>query len=233
MARGDRDMEEVQEAVRLLSPWLEYRRYPKGHTLWTEGELAGQLVVLDRGRVKVLRNRPDGGTTLIFVMGPGEVFGFLPFLDGGPYPATAVALDDVEARVMSRERLKEAIAREPVICMVLFRYLGRRLRDAFDVIGRFARRDALGRVAAALVSLLPEETEPGPLLVLTLPEQGYAFADGIGLTPETLSRALGTLCRRKVLHRLGAGRFQVLDLETLRLIASGRDPLSGPFGDLT
>jgi len=221
-----REAPEISETIRLLSPWFEFHRYPKGHTLWTEGEVSGRLIVLDRGRVKILRDRPDGGTTLIFLLGPGEVFGFLPFLDGGPYPATAVALDDVEARVMSRERLQEAIAREPTVCMLLFRYLGRRLRDALDVIERSTRRDALGRVAAALVSLVPPDARPAPLLVLRLPEQGYAFADGIGLTPESLSRALSALCRRKVLHRLGPGRFQVLDLDTLRLIGSGRDPES-------
>ena len=214
----------ISEALRILSPWLEVRHYPKGRVLWTEGEVSGRLTVLDRGRVKILRGRPDGGTTLVFVMGPGEVFGFLPFLDGGPYPATAVALDDVEARVMSRERLREAIARDPAVSLVLFEFLGRRLREAFEVIARMSRRDAVGRVAAALVTLLPADARPDPLLVLTLPEQGYTFADGIGLTPESLSRALTALVRRKVLHRLGPGRLQILDLDALKLVASGRDP---------
>lgn len=97
----------ISEALSVLGPWLETRHYPRGRVLWTEGEVSGRLTVLDQGRVKILRGRPDGGTTLLFVMGPGEVFGFLPFLDGGAFPATAVALDDIEARVMSRERLRE------------------------------------------------------------------------------------------------------------------------------
>ncbi|HQK52459.1 MAG TPA: Crp/Fnr family transcriptional regulator [Myxococcota bacterium] len=231
MPQGSRveSQTEVLEALRVLERWLEPRRYPKGRVLWNEGRGAGQLTVLDKGRVKILRDRPDGGTTLVFVLGPGEVFGFLPFVDGGPYPATAVALDDVEARVMSRERLLEVLVREPKVCLVLLEFLGRRLRDAFEVIARMSRRDAVGRVAAALVTLLPANARPDPLLIVSLPEQGYAFADGIGLTPETLSRALTALVRRGVLHRLRMGQFQVLDLDTLREMAAGRDPVTpGP-----
>lgn len=92
-----------------------------------------------------------------------------------------------------------------------------------------SRRDAVGRVAAALVTLLPADARPDPLLVVSLPEQGYAFADGIGLTPETLSRALTALVRRRILHRLGPGHLQVLDLDTLRKVAAGRDP-AAPAG---
>ncbi len=205
-----------------LEPYLARRRYRAGHVLWTEGETFGRLVLLDQGRVKIVRAQPDGRSVLLHVFGPGTVFGFLPFLDGGPYPATAVTLEDVEARVMSRADLLRVIDQNPRVCMLLFEELGQRLRQAFARIDELSQRSATVRVAAALAALLPAG-RAGPLQVIEIPRPGYGFAEEIGVTPETLSRALSRLVEAGVLHRLGPGRLQVLDGKRLKDAAAG-DP---------
>lgn len=215
--------EPIQQAemLRVLEPYLSLRRYLPGQVLWTEGEVSGRLVVLEQGRVKILRTQPDGRSVLLFVFGPGEVFGFLPFLDGGPYPATAVAIDAVEAKVMSRSALRAAIADDPQVAMVLLQSLGRRLRQAFDRVDDQARHDATARVAAALVLLLPSIAEADALVVIEVPSPAYAFAEDMGLTAETFSRAVTHLVDLSVVHRLGTGKLQVLDLARLRRAAAG------------
>jgi CRP/FNR family transcriptional regulator len=49
---------------------------------------------------------PTGRAVTLFVFGPGDVFGFLPFLDGEPYPAYAQAIDDVLADVIPQTGLQ-------------------------------------------------------------------------------------------------------------------------------
>lgn len=218
--------EDVHRALDVLSPCLRAWRCPAGRALWTEGEHSGRLVVLDRGRVKILRHGPEGRMLLMYVLGPGEVFGFLPFVDGGPYPATAVALDDVEARVMGRTALRDALRDDPRIALVLLRALGRRLREAFARVEALAEHDAVGRVAAGLATLLPAEPRGDPLLLLQLPAPAYAFAAELGIEAETLSRALRKLVAAGVLHRVAAGRYQVLDPPSLLRRAAGRPPAS-------
>jgi len=223
-ARFDPTDESLRAALAALLPHLSSKRYRRGRTLWTEGEVSGQLTILDRGRVKILHSRPEGVPVLLYVFGPGELFGFLPLLDGGPYPATAVALDDVEARVLPRARLLSLVRQEPKVSLLLLAALSQRLREAFDRMEQLSRRDALGRVAAGLMTLVPEELGGKAPPVIELPEAASRFSEEVGVTAETFSRAATRLTRLKVLHRLGSGRWQVLDLPRLATIAAGHPP---------
>ncbi len=210
-------------ALSPLQSYLRPRRFRAGHVLWTEGEVDGRLVVLDRGRVKILRVRPNGGSTLLYLFGPGTVFGFLPFLDGGAYPATAVALDDIKARTMSRSSLRQAVQDDPQVSLVLLQALGTRLRQAFTRIDELGQRGAVPRVAAAVAALLPAGSTVADLPIVELPGPAHVFAQEIGVQPETFSRTLSRLVDRGILHRLGPGRVQVLEPERLVRIAAGRD----------
>jgi CRP/FNR family cyclic AMP-dependent transcriptional regulator len=220
--RSDGALAGESEALLVLEPYLRTRRFRAGQVLWVEGEASGRLVLLDRGRVKAVRVLPDGSSVLLYVFAAGDLFGFLPFVDGGPYPATSIAVDDVEARVMSRSTLRRAVSENPQIAMVLLRALGTRLRQAFDRLGDQAQGSSIARVAAALSLLLPTE-EPGPATIIDVPRPIHGFAADVGMTPETFSRAVTQLAEAGLLRRLSPPRLQVLDSRRLRDIAAGRD----------
>lgn len=209
------------QSLAVLEPYLKSRKYKPGEVLWLEGDETGELVVLDRGRVKAVKEEPDGRSILLYVFSPGDVFGFLPFVDGGPYPATSVAVEEVSARVMSRSELLSVLRRDPELAMVLLEMLGLRLRQALDRVADQTRRNAVSRVAAALMLLLP----PGDLprgAIIDIPQPMHDFAADVGLTPETFSRSLTKLVDAGILHRLAPPGIQVLDTQALRAAASGR-----------
>jgi CRP/FNR family transcriptional regulator len=217
------------QARDLLKPYLRRRQFQAGSLLWREGETTGLLVALDRGRVKIYRLLPTGRAVTVFIFGPGDVFGFLPFLDGEPYPAYAQALEDVEAQVMSRDQLLSAVHADPHVAVALIGLVGRRLRDAMWRIESVSSPGVLPRVASALAALLPDAHGPAPVAVIRLPVSGAEFAGAIGITPETLSRSLTKLVSARVLHRLGPGRYQVLDPEALRRAAQDGDTPRTPL----
>ena len=210
---------EAKEAFKALAPYLRTRRFPSGSILWREGEPASLVVAIDEGRVKIYRTLPDGNTATLLLFGPGDLFGFLPFLDGRPYPATAEAVDAVRARTMSRDGLLRALRENPAVALPLFSFLGRRLREAFDRIELLSSRGTLPRVAAALTALLPEG-EMKRMTIVSLPIPSGEFARALGITPESFSRAVTDLADGGVIRRLGRGRFQVLDPRSLRGVAS-------------
>ena len=206
----------------MLAPYFRPRRFPAGSILWRAGEPASMVVAIDTGRIKVYRTLSNGNTVALYLFGPGELFGFLPFLDGRPYPATAEAVDDVRARTMSRDELLRALRENPPVALPLFSFLGRRLREAFDRIELLSARGALPRVAAALAALLPHGVE-GRTTVVSLPMPSGEFARALGIVPESLSRAVTELAEAGVIHRLGRGRFQILHPQSLREMGSPSD----------
>ena len=205
----------------LLAPVSRRRVFPAGSLLWREGDSNGMLVAIQAGRVKIYRVLPNGNAVTIYLFGPGDVFGFMPFLDGGPNAANAEALDEVVASVTPREALLEIFRANPELAMALIGLLAHRLRDAFDRIQRSSVPEALTRVASAIASLVPERAAARKRTVVELPVRARDFAGAVGVVPESLSRALTKLVEARVLRRLGPRRFEVLDPAALRRAARG------------
>ena len=211
--------ETARQARELLRPLAQEQVFATGTRLWREGDTSGMLVALESGRVKVYRVLRNGDAVTIYLFGPGDVFGFLPLLDGRPYPATAEALDDVTALVVRREALLEAIRSDPQFAMALIGLLATRLREAFDRIERDSVPEVLPRVAAALWSLVREGAAAGLVMTIQLPVPAGELAAALGVAPESFSRAVTKLVSQRVLLRLGPRRYQVLDPRGLRSAA--------------
>jgi CRP/FNR family transcriptional regulator, cyclic AMP receptor protein len=124
---------------------------------WAESDMLavrslGRLVVVEPGAVLL---RAGGDETFVGIvvrgsfgvempvgpeyrriglLGPGEVFGEMSFLDGGPQVADIVALDSGSVIRIERDELEEFARRNPRIAVAFVRSLGsllsRRLRGA-------------------------------------------------------------------------------------------------------
>ena len=212
----------ASELRSLLGPHLQVRHFRKGSLLWREGESSGMLVALTSGRVKAYRLLPTGRAVTLYLFGPGDVFGFLPFIDGDPYPANAQAIEDVTAAVMPRSVLLRLLKEDAALAPRLIAVLGRRLREALDMIESVSGSSSLGRVAAALLPLVAEAAvaeDPHEPPVIELPVPAHEFAAAIGLVPETFSRALSHLVETGALERLAPRRYRVRDTAGLERAA--------------
>lgn len=207
---------EVAQRLReLLATHMHARRFSRGEFLWREGDHDGLLVHLRSGRVKTCRTLPTGGSVTLLLFQPGDVFGMLPLLDGGPYPGSAIAMEPVEAEVMARSVFHQVLAADPGLATELVTVLGHRLRQAFDVIRSLSTPGARSRVAAALLDLMPAEARSDGPVEVRLPVSAHEFAAALGLAPETWSRAVSSLVRRKILRRKGTGVLEILDATAL------------------
>lgn len=205
-----------------LAEHLRRREFARGEILWREGEAAGLLVSLRSGRVRLYRALPSGGLVTVFIFLPGDVFGFLPFLDGGPSPASAEALEPVEADVMPRAVFEQVVEADATLAPKLITILGHCLRQAFDVIQSVSTPGAQSRLASALLALVPEGHAAGTRLRLDLPVSAHELASALGMAPETLSRAISGLVEKGIVRRVQPGRLDVLDVAGLEeVVRSG------------
>jgi len=70
-------------AVSALTKQLQPVDFPRGHTVFAEGEPGDRLFIIISGKVKIGRRSPDGRENLLTIMGPSDMFGELSIFDPG------------------------------------------------------------------------------------------------------------------------------------------------------
>jgi CRP/FNR family cyclic AMP-dependent transcriptional regulator len=96
---------------------------PAGKVLVSEGEFRRELFVLLSGSATVSRDGRE-----FAVLGPGDFFGEISLLSGGPRTATVTAASDVRVMILGPARFETVLASEPTIQRDVLSALGSRLR---------------------------------------------------------------------------------------------------------
>jgi len=195
-------------------------QFRRGQALFTEGDVADRVFVIEHGWVTITSVSPGGREVVLALRGPGDIIGELSALDGAPRSATALAAAEVEATVTSGSVLIRSLG-DPAAAMELLRVLANRLRDADRKRLEFAALDSLGRVAWRLQELgerFGEETADG--LEVELPLSQEQLASWCGASREATVKALAAL---RSLGWITTGRRRVLirDGDALRRHAYG------------
>ena len=196
------------------------RTFPRGQTLFVEGDGPERAFLIERGRVLLTSTGPQGKEIVLGLVGPGEVLGEVSVFDGGPRSATAVALEEVDAVVAPARALTRA-AQDAETAHELIRVLASRLRQADRRRLEFTSLDTLGRVAWRLVELgdrFGRETPEG--IDVELPISQDQLASWCAASREATVKALASL---RALGVITTARRQVLigDPEALRRHAGG------------
>ena len=97
-------------AVSALTKQLQPVDFPRGHTVFAEGEPGDRLFIIISGKVKIGRRSPDGRENLLTIMGPSDMFGELSIFDPGPRTSSATTITEVRAVSMDRDALRAWIS---------------------------------------------------------------------------------------------------------------------------
>jgi CRP-like cAMP-binding protein len=99
--------------------------FRKGEAIVEEDQPGGTFYVILEGEIKVVR-----GTRTIARMGPGEFFGEISLLDGGPRTATVIAETPVSAVRVFKRSFDKVVTQEPGVASQILAVVARRLREA-------------------------------------------------------------------------------------------------------
>jgi CRP/FNR family nitrogen fixation transcriptional regulator len=179
-----------------------------GQTIYDEGAPVEYWHRVVSGTARRFVVRPDGRRQIIDLLLAGDVFGFGA---RGSHSFTAEAIRDgtVVARY-PRSRL-ESVARSDtrVAQEVLEMALGEtgRLQDLILILGRTTAQEKVG----AFLLHLAERLAGHPADRVILPISRYDIADYLALSVETVSRALTSLKRNRVITFTGTRQVAILD----------------------
>ena len=123
--------------------------------------------------------------------GPGETVAEVPVFDGGPYPASVIALEDTEIAFISRKDFQDYCLDHPEVALKVLAFVGARLRGLVNIIEELSFTTIRQRLVAMLVRLAQTEgkqTARGTEVLL--PGSHQELANQLGTVRELVSRNL-------------------------------------------
>jgi uncharacterized membrane protein len=130
-----------------LAERVENKRVQKGALVFNAGDPGDELWVVKTGKVEIFFRNDTGERIALETAGPGEFFGEISLLDGGPRTASAIVLEDLDALVVDRDDLDELFRLKPAAAMDLLAATGKRLRVNAMLLRHTASRNVNIEVA--------------------------------------------------------------------------------------
>jgi CRP/FNR family cyclic AMP-dependent transcriptional regulator len=192
------------------------RTYRRGAKLFLEGDSAGEVLIIQRGQIKITVASHDGREVLLEVRGSGEVVGEMALIDNSPRSASASSLTTpTEVLVLSVRDFRELVDSDPDFTRALLDEMVRKVRDATfhqlelaldDVQGRVARRlldldRRFGRMRAGIVRVKSPITQ-------------QEIADWAGVSRQAVVKELSALREQGIVETTGSV-MTILDRDAL------------------
>ena len=186
--------------------------YGRDAEIYGEDEPADYVYQVVRGAVRSYKLLSDGRRQIGAFHLPGDVFGLVA---GSVHRLTAEAIVDTTVRLVKRRGLEQAAATDVHVARNLWTMTASDLRHAEDHMLLLGRKTALERVATFLLEMDHRLAATG---TMALPMCRRDIADYLGLTLETVSRALSQLHSEGVLDFSGARQIIVRNRRKLHSI---------------
>ncbi len=188
---------------------IQRRVVHAGDALYQAGERFTNLHVLNSGMVKIVNLSPDGREQVVGLHFRGDWLGF----DGiatGSYGCDAIAMDTGEVWTFRYDALLEACTAQPGLLSVLHEAMSREIGRDRDSMMSLCTLPADARVADFLRNWAEALSDRGLRTdQITLRMTRAEIGNYLGMTLETVSRALSRLARTDVIRFAEKGRREI------------------------
>jgi len=187
--------------------------YARDSEIFGEGEQAEYIYQVVSGAVRTYKILNDGRRQIGAFYLPGDMFGLEI---GDSHELSAEAVSDCTVAVIKRSALASRAREDSSISQALWTLTARELQRVQKHVLLLAR-SAQERVASFLLEMADRTATVGPVV---LPMSRRDIADYLGLTIETVSRALAALEGQAAIALTGARRVQLTNMRELRRLDS-------------
>lgn len=197
------------------------RQVAPKENVFVAGDQRSSLYRVEQGMVCVYKLAPNGQRQIIRFASTGDILGLGTTEE---HMLGAQALQDVMVRYVSITTLSYMIKTLPELAGQLYRALSNELTSLQDHLLVIGQKTALERVAYFLVDIArrnPLQDRDAPQ-TLTLPMTRQDMGDFLGLTLETVSRALTKLRVQHLIDFRHGSRITLLDKAKLEALADVR-----------
>jgi CRP/FNR family transcriptional regulator, cyclic AMP receptor protein len=192
-------------AVQRLAAITSAAAYPKGATLFVEGQAPRGVFVLCSGRVKLSTSSADGKTLILRISEPGEVLGLPAAVTGKPYDLTADVIEPAQANFIARQDFLLFLREHGEAALRVAQQLGETYHSAVAEMRTIALSHSAGeKLARFLLDLCADHGDGKGEIRLALTLTHEEIAQMIGTSRETVTRLFTDFKKKGLLQVKGS-----------------------------
>jgi CRP/FNR family cyclic AMP-dependent transcriptional regulator len=192
-------------AVQALSAITSAAVYPKGATLFVEGQSPRGVFVLCSGRVKLSTSSADGRTLILRMSDAGEVLGLPATVTGKPYELTADVIEPAQANFIAREDFLRFLREHGEAALRVAQQLGETYHSAVAEMRSIGlSHSASEKLARFLLELSADHDQGNGEIKLTLTLTHEEIAQIIGASRETVTRLFSDFKKKQLVQVKGS-----------------------------
>lgn len=205
-----------------LSTLAIRKSYARGSVLFAQDDIGDSFFGIVSGRVRISAMAADGREVHIVDFGPGDTFGEISILDGGPRTASATVVEPSTLFTVSRASFLDLIGSEPDLALRIMERLCERLRETSELVEDFSLLSIEEQIAKRiwlLATSFARNTNGRMELQIS---QGD-LAAFLGLSRQSVNAYLQRLRDEGILD-VARGKIQIRDLRLLKAVFDAPRP---------
>ena len=176
------------------------KKIEKGKIIFFEGEPGNGVYFVKDGKIKIYKSDAQGREYILHIFGPGNIFAEAVLLEGGPYPASAEAVEDSVVGMIKNQDIENLLRKNNKIALKIMKILAHRLRESQEEIKNLVFRDTYDRTACVLHKMsLDHGIKTSKGIIVELPITRTELASIVGTSRETVTRMLSEMKRKGVI----------------------------------
>ena len=208
-------------ALKQLESITAAATYPKGATLFVEGQKPRGVFILCIGRVKLSTSSADGKTLILRVPERGELLGLAATISGQPYQASAEVLEPAQANFIARNDFLEFLKTHGEAALRVAQELSENYHLAIAEMRTIGlSHSAAEKFARFLFEQIAGGEKADSVVRATITLTHEEIAQMIGSSRETVTRLFSDFKKKQILQVQGSTVI-VRDLAALRKLAEG------------
>jgi len=187
-------------AVQRLSEITGSATYPKGATLFVEGQASRGVFILCAGHVKLSTSSSDGKTLILRISEPGDLLGLPATISGRPYEVTADVIEPTQANFISRTDFLNFLREHGEAALRVAQELSETYQTAFAEMRTIGlSHSAREKLARFLLDWSAQHPSDNGAVKFSLTLTHEEIAQMIGASRETVTRLFADFKKRNFL----------------------------------
>lgn len=194
--------------------------YPKGSTLFMEGQAANGIYMLCQGKIKLSTCSRDGKVIILRIAEAGEILGLSETVSDSAFEATAEVLEKCQVNFVRKDQFLRFLKQNPEVCFNAVKHLSHKYHSTYVQVRSFGlSHTAADKLAKLLLEWCKTNKNGNGSVHLKISYTHEEIAEMIGTSRETVTRLLKDFKERNLITLKGSD-----------LVIHDRDALDASIG---